>query len=69
MNDAQLFVQFELKEEREHHIQPAARMKLDGRGGLILYDDAHQIVDMIRIRNLRALAIHSIMSRPVGAIA
>jgi hypothetical protein len=69
MNDPKLFVQFELNEEKENHVQPAARMKLDGRGGLILYDDAHQIVDMIRIRNLRALAIHSITRRPVAVTA
>ncbi len=56
MNNLNLVVMFRLSNDDQMRVKNAARIKLDGRGSLLLYDaeGAHETIDL---RNVRSFSI------------
>lgn len=68
MGDMSLIVRFRLAGDDQLHVQGAARMKVDGRGGLMLYGKNGEM-ERIPIGTLRTFSIHPIPVRRQGSMA
>jgi len=68
MNNLNLVVKFELASDPQIHVDGAARMHVDGRGSLKLYDGAGELVRSIETAGLRSFSIHAV-SRPQALAA
>lgn len=61
MNDLNLVLKFKLAGDPQTHIEGATRMKIDGRGNLVLYKGCGEDAEQLELRNVRSFSIH-----PVG---
>jgi hypothetical protein len=61
MSDLNLVLKFKLADDPQTHIEAATRMKIDGRGNLVLYKGRGEDAERIELRNVRSFSIH-----PVG---
>jgi len=57
MNDLNLMIRFRLTGQDEFQMKGASRMKMDGRGGLILYDAQSGKAERIEIGQLQSFIL------------
>lgn len=62
MSVLNLIVTFRLIGDRLFRVKSAVRMKVDGRGSLVLYNPQGEIAEEIDLFNLQSFGIHSINS-------
>lgn len=60
MNDLNLVLKFKMAGDPQFHFKGATRIKIDGRGGLMLFDSASDVPEMIDTASLQAFSIHSL---------
>jgi hypothetical protein len=66
-----LVLTFTITGDRRVHIKGAARIKLDGRGGLTLYSAENGQAENVSLQNLETLSIQTIeglFAGPLGMI-
>lgn len=69
MTRLNLVVKFQLIGDRQVHVKAAARMKLDGYGGLMLYGTDSELAEKIELRNLLWFRLHSVTQSCVAPAA
>jgi hypothetical protein len=60
MRDLKLVLKFQLAGETRHQVRGASRIKVDGRGGLLLYgmqNEGSERIDLGRLQSLSLLGI------------
>ena len=60
MEKLNLVVKFSLSSDRRLHVKAATRIKVDGRGGLMLYDAEDGSLETIDLQELQAFSIQPI---------
>jgi hypothetical protein len=66
MDNLNLILKFKLAGDDHLHVKGAARIKVDGRGTLLLYNIQSRAVETIDLRTLRALSIQQVSpARPL----
>jgi hypothetical protein len=63
MNDLNLVVKFILAGDRRLHVKRAARIKVDGRGGLLLFDARGAAVESIDLGALESFDLERVVCR------
>jgi len=61
MQNLILLVKFKLSNDRTVHVKGAARIKVDGRGSLMLYDCERGIAETIDLRKLHSFSIQPLI--------
>ena len=64
MDNLNLILKFKLAGDGHLHVKSAARIRVDGRGGLMLYGTYSGDVEIIDLQALRSLSIQQV-SAPV----
>jgi hypothetical protein len=59
MSDLNLVVKFQLAGDPQIHVNGVARMKVDGRGTLLLYDGTGELVSSIKTADLQSFSIRT----------
>jgi hypothetical protein len=59
MNDLNLVLKFKAAGDTQFQFRGAARITVDGRGGLMVYDPTNHTPERIDTANLQELCIHS----------
>jgi hypothetical protein len=57
MNDTKLLLKFELAGDSQVHVKRATRIKIDGRGGLVLYSALPGATETIKLSQLQSFCI------------
>lgn len=60
MNNLNLILKFKLAGDDHLHVKGAARIKVDGRGALMLYNAQSRAVETIDLRTLRSFSIQQV---------
>lgn len=60
MAELPLLVRFQLSGDTEFRVEPVARLKVDGCGGVVLYDREDRAIKALPIAKLERFSIHSI---------
>jgi len=60
MKNLNLLVTFKLSTDGQMRIKGASRIKLDGRGSLMVYDPENGVAETIDLRNLQAFSIQPV---------
>ena len=60
MNDLNLVLKFKAAGDTQFQFRGAARITVDGRGGLMVYDPTNHTPERIDTANLQELCIHSL---------
>jgi hypothetical protein len=60
MDNLNLVLTFKLAGDAGVHVRGAARIKVDGRGGLMLYDTQGDGAETIDLRTLQSFCIHQV---------
>jgi hypothetical protein len=60
MNKLNLILKFKLAGDGHFHVKGAARIRVDGRGGLMLYGTQSGAVETIDLQALRSLSIQQV---------
>jgi hypothetical protein len=60
MDDLNLILKFKLAGDDHLHVKGAARIKVDGRGALMLYNTQSRAVETIDIRALQSFSIQQV---------
>ncbi len=60
MNNLNLVLKFKLAGDGNLHVKGAARISLDGHGGLMLFDTQGGAAETIDLRNLQSLSIQQV---------
>ena len=63
MDNLNLVVKFMLAADGLMQVKGAARIKVDGRGGLLLYDAQGGSVETIQLGALQSLCLHPVRGR------
>jgi hypothetical protein len=66
MSDLRMVIKFKLAGDSQHRVKGAVRMKVDGRGSLLLYGGQGEVIESLQVRDLEAFSIHPV---PVAAAA
>jgi hypothetical protein len=61
MENGNLVLKFKLARDRRFRVKRAARIKVDGRGGLVFYDARNGAAEYINLRELQAFCIQPVM--------
>ena len=61
MNDLNLVLKFRMAGDSELRVKSASRIKLDGRGGLVVEDAETNARETIDLRNLTAFNLQSVV--------
>jgi hypothetical protein len=61
MENLNLVLKFKLARDRRLHVKCAARIKVDGRGGLLFYDAKGGPAEYIDLRDLQSFRIQPVM--------
>jgi hypothetical protein len=69
MDDLNLVVKFVLAGDGGLQVKGASRIKVDGRGGLLLYDTRGEGVETIKLGSLKSLCLQQVRRACVGAAA
>jgi hypothetical protein len=71
MEHLNLVLKFKVAGDSRLHVKGAARIKVDGRGGLILYDARSGIAETVDLWNLQSFCIQPVAgaSQPMPALA
>lgn len=69
MGHVNLLVTFKLSGDAQFQVKSAASVKVDGRGGLILYAPDGGVEDTIEVGKLQSFQIHSLAQRQVALAA
>ena len=65
MDNLNLILKFKLAGDDHLHVKGAARIKVDGRGTLMLYNTQSRAVETIDLRTLRSFSIQQVsLARP-----
>lgn len=59
-NDPQFFVRFQLSGNADTRVESVTRMKVDGRGGIQLYDRENRAIAALPIAELERFSIHAV---------
>jgi hypothetical protein len=57
MNDIKLLLKFEIAGDSRLHVKRATRIKVDGRGGLVLYSSLPGATETINLSQLQSFCI------------
>ena len=71
MTPTNLVLTFTLAGDSRVHVRGAARIKVDGRGGLTLFgaeNGCAELVSLVRLRSLTIQAAPALNAQPVGMI-
>ena len=60
MKNLNLFVTFKLSSDSQTRVKGASRIKLDGRGSLMLYDTENGMAETIDLRKLQSFSIQPV---------
>jgi hypothetical protein len=60
MNNLNLLLQFKTAKDAELQVKRAARITIDGRGGVIVHDLQNEVPERISMAHLQALSIQMI---------
>jgi hypothetical protein len=60
MDNLNLILKFKLAGDGHLYVKSAARIRVDGRGGLMFYDTQSRAVETIKLRTLRSFSIQQI---------
>jgi hypothetical protein len=66
MNDSNLVVKFMLAGDRRLHVKRAARIKVDGRGGMLLFDACGEAVESIELGALESFDLQRVVRPPTA---
>jgi hypothetical protein len=55
-----LVLKYKLSGDKQLHVKEAVRIKVDGRGGLVLYDAQNARAEAIELGQLQSLSIHPV---------
>jgi hypothetical protein len=61
MKNLNLLLKFKLAGESRLHVRGATRIKIDGRGGLTLYDLGSGVAETIDLSQLRSFSIQTLI--------
>jgi hypothetical protein len=61
-----LILKFQLAGDARLHVKGAARMKLDGRGGLAFYDAETGTIERIELRDLQSFCVQQVVGAGQG---
>ena len=68
MENLNLVVKFKLSNDCELHVKGAARIKVDGRGGLMVFDAENGTAETIDLRKLQSFSIQPVIGAdPISA--
>ena len=67
MDDLNLVLKFRVSGEQALRVKGAARIKVDGRGGLMVYDAQNGAAETIDLQSLQAFSIQTLHSFPLVA--
>ena len=68
MKNLNLILKFKLAGDGQFHVKGAARMKVDGSGGLTVYDSESGCAETIDLCSLRSLSIHYHIRRSASRV-
>jgi hypothetical protein len=71
MNPTNLVLTFTLTGDSRVHVRGAARIKVDGRGGLTLFDSEKGCMERVSLERLRTLTIETVpgmSAQPAGMV-
>ena len=60
MGNQNLILKFKLAGDDRFHVKGAARIKVDGRGAMLLYNKQNRAVETIDLRALRSFCIQQV---------
>ena len=69
MDDLNLVVKFVVAGDGELQVKGASRIKVDGRGGLVLYDTGGESVETIALGRLKSFCLQQVRRTYVRAAA
>jgi hypothetical protein len=69
MGHVNLLVTFRVSGDAQFQVKGAASVKVDGRGGLILYGPDGDVEETIEVGRLQSFQIHSLAQRQVSLAA
>lgn len=67
MDNLNLVVKFMLAGDGRLHVKGAARIRVDGRGGLLLYDAQGDVVETIELGALESFRLQRVLPVPAAS--
>jgi len=61
MDELKLVLKFRMAGQKRHQVRGACRIKVDGRGGLLLYDPEHHGSERIDLGQLQSLSLFGVI--------